>query len=175
MYLRRCKILKLIKQQFVNSQGQSGVIGGGTGIERAEERRLQQVRTAKEKKAKQEKQVKERSKLAKFISKQAENTKQITDIGTQYGTSPTDPIGRVKEIEPGDYGEDARYHQVDTSSQWGTPDLHSYGYGHEKPDISGESVKPYCEQMNELPTIEEEQEAKQAESPTQRLMNQVLG
>ena len=48
-------------------------------------------------------------------------------------------------------------------------------YGHEKPDISGESVKPYWEQMNELPTIEEEQEAKQAESPTQSLMNQVLG
>jgi len=104
-----------------------------------------------------------------------EDGRRLQGIGTQYGTSPTDPFSRIHEIEPDDYGPDSRYHQVDTSSQWGTPDLHSYGYGHEKPDISGESVKPYWEQMNELPTIEEEQEAKQAKSPTQKLMNQVLG
>ena len=102
------------------------------------------------------------NKLLKAV--ELEGGRLVQGVGTQYGIDPTDPIERVQQIDPDDYGPDKRYHQVDTSSQWGTPDLHSYGYGHEVPDLSGATVKPYWEQMNDLRSIEEEeQERQQAE------------
>jgi len=87
----------------------------------------------------------------------ATETQRVRGMGTQYGTDPTDITSRIREIKPGDYGADTRYHDVDTASWMGTPDLHSYGYGHEVPDLSGGTVPQYWERNPwSSQTIEEE-------------------